>query len=264
MAASRHSGMIRVVIADDEPLAREGLRDFIADEADMQVVAEARDGDEALAVIDATQPDLVLLDVQMPGLSGTDVIAQLAERPPAVIFVTAHDAHAVRAFELHAVDYLLKPVQRARFSEALVRTRQRLSSPEQGTDRLAAAIGSIDRGDGPIARFVVKSEGRIRFVRAEDVFYIEAAANYVVLHTERERHMVRETMRSLADQLDPARFLRIHRSYFVNVDAVREIQHLVKGELAVVLHGGKSLPLSRTYRTGLENRLGRLFQDDRP
>jgi two-component system LytT family response regulator len=159
--------MIRVVIADDEPLAREGLRDFIADEADMQVVAEARDGDEALAVIDATQPDLVLLDVQMPGLSGTDVIAQLAERPPAVIFVTAHDAHAVRAFELHAVDYLLKPVQRARFSEALVRTRQRLSSPEQGTDRLAAAIGSIDRGDGPIARFVVKSEGRIRFASTD-------------------------------------------------------------------------------------------------
>jgi two-component system LytT family response regulator len=170
----------------------------------------------------------------------------------------------VRAFELHAVDYLLKPVQRARFREALARARQRLSSPEHGADRLVAAIGAIDRGDGPIARFVVKSEGRIRFVRAEDVRYIEAAANYVVLHTDREQHMVRETMRSLADQLDPARFLRIHRSYFVNVDAVREIQHLVKGELAVVLNGGKSLPLSRTYRTGLESRLGRLFQDDRP
>jgi two-component system LytT family response regulator len=256
--------MIRVVIADDEPLAREGLRDFLAEESDVQLVAEACDGNEALAVIDATQPDLVLLDVQMPGMSGIDVVTQLAARPPAIVFVTAHDAHAVRAFELHAVDYLLKPVRRARFREAMERARQRLSASEQSTDRLAAAIGEIDRGEGPITRFVVKSEGRIRFVRAEDVRYIEAAANYVVLHTASDRHMVRETMRSLTDQLDPARFLRIHRSYFVNVDAVREIQHLVKGDLTVVLRGGTALPLSRTYRTGLENRLGRLFQDDRP
>jgi two-component system LytT family response regulator len=245
--------MIRVVIADDEPLAREGLRDFLAEESDVQLVAEACDGNEALAVIDATQPDLVLLDVQMPGMSGIDVVTQLAARPPAIVFVTAHDAHAVRAFELHAVDYLLKPVRRARFREAMERARQRLSASEQSTDRLAAAIGEIDRGEGPITRFVVKSEGRIRFV-----------ANYVVLHTASDRHMVRETMRSLTDQLDPARFLRIHRSYFVNVDAVREIQHLVKGDLTVVLRGGTALPLSRTYRTGLENRLGRLFQDDRP
>lgn len=251
--------MIRVVVVDDEPLARRGLRDLVAAEADVTVVADAADGPGAIAAIEAHRPDLVLIDVQMPGLSGTDVIASLDERPRAVIFVTAHDAHAVRAFELHAVDYLLKPVRPDRFREAMARARDRIASPGDSLDRLAAVIGALDRGERYLTRFVVKERGNIRFVRVEDVRYIEAAANYVVVHTRDARHFVRETMRSLSERLDPSRFLRVHRSYFVNVDEVQAIQHRVEGRLAVSLRGGGSLPLSRSHRTGLEARLGKLF-----
>jgi two-component system LytT family response regulator len=247
--------MIRVLIADDEPLARAGLRDLIALEADLEVVGEARDGPDAVAAIHRMQPDLVFLDVEMPGYSGVDVLARLEVPIPAVVFVTAYDAYAIQAFEVNAVDYLLKPVESARFHRAVARARAQLAVTEPALERLTSALDALDRGPGPSSRFVVKSAGRIRFVRVEDVVYIEAAGNYVRLHTRDARHSIRETMQGLEQRLDPTRFLRIHRSFFVNLDEVREIQHWVKDELIVLLKGGGKLPLSRAYRVHLEERL---------
>ncbi|HEX9892902.1 MAG TPA: LytTR family transcriptional regulator DNA-binding domain-containing protein [Gemmatimonadales bacterium] len=251
--------MISLLIVDDEPLARAGLRDFLADQRDVEVVGECQDGPEALEAIQRLHPDVVLLDVQMPGLGGFDVLAALEGELPLVIFVTAWDNYALQAFEVHAVDYLLKPVERARFHQALDQARRQLhrrETTDAGT-RIAALLDALERS-GSRRRFLVKSAGRIRLIRADQVRWIEAAGNYARLHTQDGRHSVRQTMQELEAQLDPSQFLRIHRSYFVNLDAVSEIQHWVKGDLVVLLKGGGSLPLSRAYRSRLEERLGRL------
>ena len=249
--------MIRVLVADDEPLARDGLAEFVAAEPDMRVVGEARDGPDAVAAIERLRPDVVLLDIDMPGLSGIEVLASLEEPLPAVVFVTAYDRFAVQAFELHAVDYLLKPVERKRFRDAMSRVRSRRGTSL--SDATVRALHAVDRGGNARSRFVVKSGGVIRLVPAAEVRFIEAAGNYAVLHTRAGRHSIRETMQTLEDELDQTVFLRVHRSYFVNLDEVREIQHMVKGDLVVLLKGGGTLPLSRAYRARLESRLGRLL-----
>jgi two-component system LytT family response regulator len=250
--------VIRVLVADDEPLARDGLIDFLAGEPDMRVVGEARDGPDTVEAIGRLRPDLVLLDIQMPGLSGVEVLASLPDEPPAVVFVTAYDRYAVAAFEVHAIDYLLKPVERERFRRAMAQVRRQLAAGGGLTDRAVAALGSLDGGGARRTRFVVKAAGKIRLIKAAEVRYIEAAGNYARLHTKEGRHSIRETMQSLEAQLDPSTFLRIHRSYFVNLDEVREIQHWVKGDLVAVLKGGGTLPLSRAYRSHLETRLGQV------
>jgi two-component system, LytTR family, response regulator len=244
---------LRVVLADDEPLVRRGLARHLAPLPDVQLLAECADGDEAVRVVRATRPDLLLLDVQMPGLDGFGVLERLGEaRPPAVIFVTAHDAFAVRAFEVHAVDYLLKPFDRERFLTALSRARARLARPPDDTyERLLAEVR-------PPERLVVRDGASTHLVPVGEVDWVEAADNYVALHTADGRELLlRETLKALELRLEPHGFTRVHRSALVNLARVRGLRALPTGDCTLELEGGRTLTLSRTFREGVEGRLGR-------
>lgn len=242
--------MINVVIADDEPLVRRGLRSHLETEADIKISGEARNGTEALALIRSTTPDLVFLDIQMPGLDGLGVLAALpAEQRPAIVFVTAHDAYAVRAFELHAVDYLLKPFDGQRFRTALDRARERLrlkqTEAAPDLELLAAEIGD---GRARPDRIAVREQGRIVLVPLEEVEWIEAADNYVRLHRGGNYHLLRQSLGRLEETLDPKRFARIHRSAMVNLTSVKALEPTPSGEYDVILHNGRRLTLSRSHR----------------
>jgi two-component system, LytTR family, response regulator len=250
---------LRVLLVDDEPLVREGLRDFLQAEADVTVVGECANGLEALAFLDEHPVDLVFLDVQMPELDGIGVAASLARSDgPAVVFVTAFSEHALRAFEVNAVDYLLKPFDRERFAAALERVRRRRGGTEDATltGRLSAVLEELQRSRGYAERVLVRGDGRIRFVPVEQIEWIEAADNYVRLHAGGERHLVRDTMAALERRLDPARFARIHRSAIVRLDRIRELQPTFNGEYSVLLASGTRLTLSRGFRDAVLARLG--------
>jgi two-component system LytT family response regulator len=250
---------LRVLLVDDEPLVREGLRDFLQTEAGVTVVGECADGLEALAFLDRHAVDLVFLDVQMPELDGIGVAASLARGGgPAVVFVTAFSEHALRAFEVNAVDYLLKPFDRERFSAALDRVRRRRAGAGDATltRRLTAVLEELQRGRGYAERVLVRGDGRIRFVPVEEIEWIEAADNYVRLHGAGERHLVRDTMSALEARLDPARFARIHRSAIVRLARVRELQPTFNGEYSVLMESGTRLTLSRGFRDAVLARLG--------
>jgi two-component system, LytTR family, response regulator len=251
---------IRVVIADDEPLARARLRMLLADEPWIEVVAECGDGAATIAAIGTFDPGLVFLDVQMPGGSGFDVIDAIGPaRMPFVIFVTAFDRYALRAFDVHALDYLLKPFDRDRFREALARAREQIDRRATGDleRRLLALVNDLKPGPQPLERFVIKSAGRVFFVRAAEIEWIEAAGNYVKLHVGSETHVFRETMNALEARLNPAVFFRIHRSHIVNIERVRELQPWFNGEYVVFLTSGARLTLSRGYREKMQDRIGR-------
>lgn len=238
---------IRVIIVDDEPLARQGVRNFLAEEADVIVVAECVDGADAVKKIKELRPDLVFLDVQMPRLTGFQVLEALPPgQLPVVIFTTAHDEHAIRAFEVNAVDYLLKPFKPARFKKALERARSLLrnrSGPGENP-QLAALIESLkDNAAGP-PRILVKSPDRILFLPAEEIDHIEAAGNYLVLHTAKERHIVRETMTDMETRLASAGFMRLSRSAMVNLSRIRELQPMAAGEFCVILKSGTRLNMT--------------------
>lgn len=238
---SRSSNPLTVVIADDEPIVRLGLARLLAGEPDVAVVAECADGEQAIAAVRAKQPDMLFLDVEMPGRSGLDVLAALGDaRPRAVVFVTAFERYAVDAFDQQAVDYLLKPFDEHRFKIALARARERLDPEPEWLDRIPARIGT-----------------RVTLVAVEDVVWFEAADNYVRLHTEDGRHSVRETIRHFENRLDPKRFVRIHRSAIVSLRFVKELVAEPGGDYAVVLTTGLRLAMSRGYRRALEERLGR-------
>jgi two-component system LytT family response regulator len=258
--------VIRALLVDDEPLARRGLRVRLEREGDVDIVGEADDGPSAVEAIRRLAPDLVFLDVQMPGLDGFQVLEQVwGERPPHVVFVTAHDAHALKAFEFHALDYLLKPYSEERFLEALRRARvqiaQRATSAEQRQleallESLAAARGaggaSGASGRGPYAqRFSVRDRERIVFVRAEELDAVLAAGNYVELVVGAKKHLMRVTLAEMEVELDPARFARIHRSTIVNMDRVEEVRPDAHGDGEVVLTGGGAYRMSRAYRERL-------------
>jgi two-component system LytT family response regulator len=250
----------RVVIADDEPLARERLRMLLGTEDWIDVVAECVDGTSTIAAIQKLRPDLVFLDVQMPGATGFDVIDAVgAARMPFVIFVTAYDRYALRAFDVHALDYLLKPFDRDRFQRAVARARQQLERDANGEleRRLLAIVRDLKPAHQRLERFVVKSAGRVFFVRAEEIDWIEAAGNYVKLHVGTDTHLFRETMNALEAQLDPDFFFRIHRSHIVNIERVKELQPWFNGEYVVFLRTGARLTLSRGYREKLQERIGR-------
>jgi two-component system LytT family response regulator len=250
----------RVIIADDEPLARARLRMLLAEESWVDVIAECSDGPSTIAAIEKSRPDLVFLDVQMPGGSGFDVIQAVgAGRMPFVIFVTAFDRYALRAFDVHALDYLLKPFDRDRFRDALTRARERIERSSNGDleRRLLAIVNDLKPAPQPLERFVIKSGGRVFFLRAEDIEWIEAAGNYVKLHIGAETHVFRETMNSLEARLNPSVFFRIHRSHIVNIERVRELQPWFNGEYVVFLTSGARLTLSRGYREKLQDRIGR-------
>jgi two-component system LytT family response regulator len=247
---------LRALLVDDEPLVRRGIRAFLADEPGVVVAGECRDGLEAVDAIRALRPDLVFLDVQMPELDGLGVLDALEtdERPPAIVFVTAYDAYALRAFEEHAVDYLLKPFDEERFRTALARARQRLTGPRPAP--LDALLRELRPAPAYAERLLVRAGGRMVPVVVAAIDWIEAADNYARLHVGGERLALRETIRSLEARLDPRRFARIHRSTIVNLDQVREVRPLPSGDCTLLLRDGTALTLSRGRREAFEARFG--------
>ena len=241
---------IRTLIVDDEPLAREGLRVRLSRESDVDIVGEAIDGDSAIEAIHALTPDLVFLDVQMPGLGGFDVLERVSgTHLPVVIFVTAYDQYALKAFDVHALDYLLKPIDDERFDVAVARARRRITERTAAGRQLAAVLAEVrDR------RILIKDRGKVIIVNEADVDWIEAEGDYVRVHTGGRGHLLRETMAAMAERLDPARFARIHRSTIVNVSRIRELKPHPNREYTVVLQDGTRLKLSRGYRDALQGR----------
>ena len=244
---------LRVLIVDDEPLARERVRSLLQDEPELEIVGECADGAEAVAGIKKHSPDLLFLDVQMPGMGGFEVLRALdQERLPLVIFVTAYDQHALKAFDVHALDYLLKPFKQARFKQALQRARQAFANHQAGatSKNLLALLNQIQPATAPahLTRIPVRIGERIIFVKTDAIEYIESAGNYVVVHTGKENHVVRDTLTALEEKLDPKQFLRISRSTLVNLDQIKELQPLFKGEHAVLLRNGKQLTMTRGIR----------------
>jgi two-component system, LytTR family, response regulator len=253
---------IRALIVDDEPLARERIRTLLCRESDVEVIAECADGLSAISTIEEERPDLVFLDVQMPELDGFGVLGALkGGPPPAVIFVTAYDRYALRAFEVHALDYLLKPFDRERFARALERARNQLRRERKGEfdERLLALLEEIKTEPQHLERLVIKSQGRVFFLKAEEIDWIEAASNYVRLHAGRESHLMRETMSALEAKLNPKQFLRTNRSAIVNIERIKELHPLFRGEYEIVLKDGTRLTLGRPYREKLQELLGHAF-----
>jgi two-component system LytT family response regulator len=251
---------IRTLIVDDEPLARDRLRTLLQREPDITIVGECGDGQEAIGAIRAHRPQLVFLDVQIPEPDGFGVLEAVGvERLPVVVFVTAYDQYALQAFEVHAADYLLKPFDEERFQRALVRARAAVLS-HNGRDvdpRLLSLLQDLKAPSPHLERLVVKSAGRLFFLRTEEIDWIESAGNYVSLHAGGESHLLRETMTGLEGRLNPARFVRIHRTAIVNIDRIKELQPLFHGEYQVVLRDGTQLTLSRGYRERLQDIIGR-------
>ena len=247
--------MIRTLIVDDEPLAREGLRVRLSRETDITIVGEAIDGVAAVDAILAMTPDLLFLDVQMPGLGGFDVLERISETHlPIVIFITAYDQYAIKAFDVHALDYLLKPFSDARFAQALERARRAHADTDREADRRVAALLSAQAEARPrayLTRLPVKDRDRFLLLRVEEIEWVDAAQNYVQIHARKHEFLVRCTMADLESQLDPAKFTRIHRSALVNLDRIREIRPAWHGDFDVILEDGTQLKLSRHYRDRL-------------
>jgi two-component system LytT family response regulator len=239
---------LRVVIADDEPLARERIRSLLTDETEIEIVAECSNGAQTLkAAQEQPPPDLLFLDVQMPRLNGFEVLEALGpDSCPVVIFTTAHDEHAIRAFEVNALDYLLKPFTEARFKRALNRAREQLAKGRRGgPDRqITALLNHVHTAVPGGERILVRSSERIVFLKPEEIDHVEAAGNYVVLHAGKERHIVRETTVAMETRLAPAGFMRISRSIIVNLGRIREIQPLGPGQYSVLLKNGTRLDMT--------------------
>jgi two-component system LytT family response regulator len=242
----------RALIVDDEPWARARIHSLLRAEPDFTVVRECAGGADAVAAIAELDPDVVFLDVQMPEIGGFEVVEAVgADAMPVVIFATAHQEDAVRAFDAGAVDYLLKPVDEARFRRTIERVRRDLAAPVAASSALREAMAQVRKGTPFAERLVVNTAGRVVFVKVADIDWLEAAGNYVTIHAGREKHMFRETLRNLGDRLDPARFVRLHRSSVVNVDRLRELLPWARGEQVAVLNDGTQLPIGRAFRERL-------------
>jgi two-component system, LytTR family, response regulator len=242
---------IRALIVDDEALARGRIRKLLAQEPDLEIMGEVSNGPEAITFIREQRPDLVFLDVQMPEVSGFDVLRALpAESWPAVIFVTAHDQHAIAAFEVHALDYLLKPFTQARLLSAVQRARQHLQARDLAAlnQQLAGLLKASAAAPAHLSRVAVKTGSQTLFVKVEDIDYIEAAANYAVLQTQSGNHVLRETLTNLEAKLPPRLFLRISRSMLVNLERVKGMQSAPGGEYLLLLQDGRQLLMTRGMR----------------
>ena len=254
--------MIRTLIVDDEPLGRERIRSLLSEDPDIEIIGECGDGRRAIAAIDDLRPDLLFLDVQMPEIDGFGVLEAIRpERMPAIVFVTAYDRYAVKAFEVHALDYLLKSFDRERFQAAVGRAKESVRRARDGqvTDRLAGLLESLQERQKFLTRILIRSSARIIFLPVDELDWAEAADNYVRLHAGKDAHLVRETLQAFAGRLDPATFLRIHRSTLVNVNRIRELRPLFHGDYAVRLKDGTELTLSRRFRASLSEPLGQFL-----
>jgi two-component system LytT family response regulator len=242
---------IRTLIIDDEPLARQRVRGLLEADPGVELAGECADGVEAIEVIKSLRPDLVFLDVQMPEVDGFAVLEALEpDEVPLVVFVTAFDEHAVRAFEVHALDYLLKPFEDERFRDALgrARSRQGRTHRDEAVHRVLRMLHEANGAGDGIRRIMIKSGGHITFLRTAEVEWVEAQGDYVSLHSQGKRHLIRENIGDMERQLSPNAFVRIHRSTIVNVSRIKELQPLFHGDYAVVLLDGTRLTMSRSFR----------------
>ena len=242
--------MIQTLIIDDVQLARERLKRCLASEPDVEIVGECDNGSTAVASIRALSPDLIFLDVQMPALDGFGVLDALkGERTPAVIFVTAYNEYAIQAFDVNALDYLLKPVDCIRLSKAVERAKSQLAQPSDDLDiRFRAMLEDLKAGSKFLKRLTIKLTGHTILLPIDEIDWIESYGNYLKLHTGRESHLIRATMQSLESKLDPEKFVRVHRSTIVNIEKIKEIYPRSNGDQDLVLQNGQQLMLSRKYR----------------
>lgn len=253
--------MIRAIIVDDEPLAREKVRLFSQHEPDIEIIDTCSDGNEALSSFQKVHPDLIFLDIQMPEMNGFEFLERISPGPfPGIIFITAYDEYALKAFEFHALDYLLKPYDRERFKRAVEHSRRSLRSAVKNDDsdeQIKALLTSLKQPSSVLERLIVKSGGRVIFIRIEEIDWLEAAGNYVKLHTGNESHLVRETMNNLEQQLPPQKFIRVHRSTIVNIEKIKELQPYFNGEYKVILHNNAHVILSRGFKDNFIRVLGK-------
>ena len=262
---------IRALIVDDELLAHKALKSMLKDDHEVEVVAECRNGNEAVKAIRELSPDIVFLDIQMPEIDGFQVIEEVGvERMPVTVFVTAFDKHALRAFEAHALDYLLKPFDHERFNTALLRAKTQVRQQTLGkiSDSLLAVLHDIKPKSNEsslkperaahkqsIDRIAIKASGRVYFLKTEEIDWVESAGDYLSLHTASGTHLIRETMEKFHAKLDSQKFLRIHRSTIVNIERVKDIRPFFKGDYVITLTNGKRLKSSRSYRHQLQSLL---------
>jgi two-component system LytT family response regulator len=254
------SPKIRVLVADDELLARKFIRRMLKQDPEVDIIAECSNGAEAVATIRKEKPDLVFLDVQMPEMDGFSVLdAVRLDHLPEIVFTTAYESYAIRAFELHALDYLLKPFDQVRFKAALKYAKERFHSQHVEDKRLQVGtlLESIRAQQEYLDRIIIRADGRITFLHTREIDWIEADDKYVHLHTGKGARMVRQTLAAIEGQLDPKKFLRVHRSAMVNVDRIKELQPLFNGEHSLILEDGKRLTLSRKYKDKLFELLGK-------
>jgi two-component system LytT family response regulator len=238
---------VRAIIADDEPLARERVRSLLAGESDVEVIAECSNGIQTVKAAEEHRPDLLFLDVQMPRLNGFEVLEALGPTQiPVAIFTTAHDEHAIRAFEVNALDYLLKPFTEARFKTAVQRARDQLekNGKRERSSQIAGLVNHLHSATPGGGRILVRSPERIVFLKPDEIDHLEAAGNYVVLHAGKERHIVRETTAAMESRLAPAGFMRISRSLIVNLARIREVQSLGPSQYSVLLKNGTRLDMT--------------------
>ena len=249
---------LRTLIVDDEPLAREAIRTRIQLDDEIEIVGEASSGKQALREIQHRKPDLVFLDVQMPDLDGFAILEALGPSPlPIIVFVTAFEQHALRAFEVHALDYILKPFDDERFQEALKRAKDhwRRNRGHELESKLRELLARKILGSGYLDRMIVKETGRISFVKTEDIKWFRAEGNYVKLFLGKQTHMLHTSMNALEAQLDPKRFFRIHRSLIINIEHLQELRPWHTGEYVVIMRDGTELTMSRGYRDRLNDLL---------
>lgn len=256
---------IKTLIVDDEPLARRNLRLLLESDPQIEILGECRNGKEAVKAIESMRPDLIFLDIQMPEMDGFDVLERVgAEHVQAIVFVTAFDQYALKAFEVHALDYLLKPYDDLRFTQALQRAKSQIETREitKVSKRLLALLEeresqkvSSTRRTTYLTRLMIKLANRVVLLRVDEIDWIEADGNYAKLHVGKKAHLLREKMQDLETQLDPERFVRIHRSIIVNLERIKELHPHFNGDYIVVLEDGSQLKLSRSRRENLESRL---------
>lgn len=251
---------IRVCIIDDEPIACRRIQRLLKDDGEIEIIRICNDGEEAVEAIQQFHPDLIFLDVQMPGMDGFEVLTSLnPESMPHVIFVTAFDRYAIKAFEVHALDYLLKPFDRKRFEQAVQRSKGQIYQTQERSNNseLVALLKEMKNQSQHLERLVVKSQGRVFFLKTDEIDWIEAQGKHVSIHVGKETHLVREAMNSLETELDPKKFARIHKSTIVNIDRIKQLQPLVHGDFRVILRDSTVLTISRRYRQKIDELLGK-------
>jgi len=251
------SNKIRVLVVDDEPLARRGIRQLLDSETDFEIVGECKNGREAVSALEKLSPELIFLDIQMPLLDGFSFIEKVgAQNLPEIVFVTAYDEYAIRAFEINALDYLLKPVDPERFQKTLERVREQIKNkqPRQMEQKLAALLENLKLPESEkyLERIAIKENGRVTFLNIDEILWISSEGNYVGLHTKGETHLLRETMDAIERKLDSRKFLRLRRSTIVRIEQIKELYPLFNGEFEVVLKNGTRLASSRRYRKNLD------------